>query len=60
MTLIDTADTYGPDVAEEMIREALHPYADGVVIATKAGLLRTGPGEWLRSGAPSTCARNAR
>ncbi|HZU78824.1 MAG TPA: aldo/keto reductase [Acidimicrobiales bacterium] len=42
---IDTADSYGPYVSEELIREALHPY-DGVVIATKAGLVRTGPGQW--------------
>ena len=41
---IDTADSYGPYFAEEIIREALHPY-DGLVIATKAGLLRTGPDE---------------
>jgi pyridoxine 4-dehydrogenase len=42
---IDTADSYGPFVSEELIREALHPYR-GVTIATKAGLLRTGPSEW--------------
>jgi pyridoxine 4-dehydrogenase len=50
--LIDTADSYGPYVAENLIREALHPYPDGLVIATKAGLERTGPGEWLRNGRP--------
>lgn len=44
--LIDTADSYGPYVAEDLIREALHPYPEHLVIATKAGLLRTGPGEW--------------
>ena len=44
---VDTADSYGPYVSEELIREALHPY-DGVTIATKAGLLRTGPREWHR------------
>jgi pyridoxine 4-dehydrogenase len=44
--LIDTADSYGPDVSEELIAEALHPYPDGVVIATKGGLLRPGPGVW--------------
>jgi pyridoxine 4-dehydrogenase len=44
--LIDTADSYGPHVSEELIAEALHPYPDGLVIATKAGLRRTGPGEW--------------
>lgn len=49
--LIDTADSYGPEVNEELIREALHPY-DGVTIATKAGFLRTGPGEWQAYGRP--------
>jgi aryl-alcohol dehydrogenase-like predicted oxidoreductase len=49
--LFDTADSYGPDVAEELLREALHPY-DGLTIATKAGLLRTGPGEWHAYGRP--------
>ncbi|WP_343599465.1 aldo/keto reductase [Mycobacterium sp.] len=49
---IDTADSYGPYVSEEIIREALHPY-DGVVIATKAGLLRTGPDVWIPLGNPS-------
>ncbi|GAC1575153.1 MAG: aldo/keto reductase [Candidatus Dormibacteria bacterium] len=52
VTLIDTADSYGPYVAEEIIREALHPYAGELVIATKAGLLRTGPGEWHPLGRP--------
>ena len=47
----DTADSYGPYVAEEMLFEALHPY-DGLVIATKAGLLRTGPGRWHPLGRP--------
>jgi pyridoxine 4-dehydrogenase len=50
--LIDTADSYGPYVAENLIREALHPYPDGLTIATKAGLERTGPGEWPRNGRP--------
>jgi len=44
--LIDTADSYGPEVSENLIAEALHPYPDGLVIATKGGLRRTGPGEW--------------
>jgi aryl-alcohol dehydrogenase-like predicted oxidoreductase len=52
INLIDTADSYGPYVAENLIREALHPYPDGLVIATKAGLERTGPGEWPRNGDP--------
>jgi aryl-alcohol dehydrogenase-like predicted oxidoreductase len=46
VNLIDTADSYGPYVSEEIIREALHPYP-GLVIATKAGLLRTGPDKWV-------------
>ncbi len=49
--LIDTADSYGPFVSEELIREALYPY-DRVTVATKAGLLRTGPGEWHPCGRP--------
>ncbi|HET9104176.1 MAG TPA: aldo/keto reductase [Solirubrobacteraceae bacterium] len=52
VTLIDTADSYGPYVAEELIREALHPYPDDLVIATKAGLLRTGPRQWHPLGRP--------
>jgi len=50
--LIDTADSYGPDISEELIHEALHPYPEGLVIATKAGLVRTGPGEWWPLGRP--------
>ena len=46
INFIDTADSYGPHVAEELIAEALHPYPVGVVIATKGGLLRTGPNQW--------------
>lgn len=53
VTFIDTADSYGPYVAEDLIREALHPYADDLVIATKAGLLRTGPDAWVPLGNPS-------
>ena len=51
-TLIDTADSYGPNVSEELIAEALHPYPDDLVIATKGGLLRTGPGQWPTDGRP--------
>ena len=51
--LIDTADAYGPNIADELIREALHPYPDNLVIATKAGFLRTGPGEWVECGRPA-------
>ena len=50
--LIDTADSYGPYVSEEIIREALHPYPDDVLIATKAGLTRTGPDVWPPLGRP--------
>lgn len=52
VNLIDTADSYGPYVSEELIAEALHPYPGGLVIATKGGLTRTGPGEWPRDGRP--------
>ena len=52
INLIDTADSYGPEVSENLIAEALSPYPDGLVIATKGGLLRTGPGQWPRDGRP--------
>ncbi|MEU0933800.1 aldo/keto reductase [Embleya sp. NPDC005971] len=52
VNLIDTADSYGPFVNEQLIREALHPYAEDVVIATKGGFARTGPGEWRALGRP--------
>jgi pyridoxine 4-dehydrogenase len=52
VNLIDTADSYGPEVSENLIAEALHPYPDDVVIATKGGLTRTGPGEWPPDGRP--------
>ncbi|MEU1603249.1 aldo/keto reductase [Micromonospora matsumotoense] len=52
VTFIDTADSYGPFVSELLIREALHPYADDLVIATKAGLTRSGPGDWRPVGRP--------
>ena len=47
VNLIDTAESYGPYVSEELIAEALHPYREGVVIATKCGFDRTGPGQWV-------------
>lgn len=50
---IDTADSYGPFVSERLIREALHPYPEGLVIATKAGLTREGPGKWTPVGRPA-------
>jgi len=49
---IDTADSYGPHVSEEIIAEALHPYPEGLVIATKAGLQRPGPDRWVPDGRP--------
>ena len=49
---IDTADAYGPDVNEELIAEALYPYPEGLVIATKGGLTRSGPNEWHPNGRP--------
>ena len=52
INLIDTADSYGPHVSEKLIREALHPYPKGLVIATKAGLTRPGPGMWVPLGRP--------
>src|ERR1700748_1658746 len=52
VNFIDTADSYGPDVSERLIGEALAPYAKGVVIATKAGLTRQGPNKWLPVGRP--------
>ncbi|WP_448638198.1 aldo/keto reductase [Geodermatophilus sp. URMC 63] len=51
--LIDTADSYGPLVSEQLIAEALHPYPEGLVIATKAGLTRQGPGIWTPVGRPA-------
>ena len=59
VNLIDTADSYGPYVAEELIAEALHPYPDGLVIATKAGLTRTGPGVWPPVGRPEYLRQEA-
>ena len=52
VNFIDTADSYGPDVSEELIAEALHPYPDDLVIATKGGLVRPGPGRWDADGRP--------
>ena len=55
---IDTADSYGPDVSEKLIREALHPYGK-VVVATKAGLVRRGPNIWIPNGDPDYLIENA-
>ena len=53
VTFIDTADSYGPEVSERLIAEALAPYPDELVIATKAGLCRTGPDAWVPNGRPA-------
>jgi pyridoxine 4-dehydrogenase len=58
VNFVDTADSYGPDVAEELIREALHPYGD-MLIATKAGLARTGPDRWTPLGRPEYLIQQA-
>ncbi|MDT9690186.1 aldo/keto reductase [Streptomyces sp. P9(2023)] len=52
VTLVDTADNYGPELAEELVAEALHPYRDGLVIATKGGVVRTGDNAWHIDGRP--------
>jgi pyridoxine 4-dehydrogenase len=52
VNFIDTADSYGPDVSENLIAEALYPYPDDLVIATKGGLIRPGPGDWSNDGRP--------
>ncbi len=52
VNLIDTADAYGPETSELLIAEALHPYSEGLVIATKGGLTRPGPGQWVPNGRP--------
>jgi aryl-alcohol dehydrogenase-like predicted oxidoreductase len=57
--LIDTADSYGPYVSEEILREALYPYPEQLLIATKAGLVRTGPQEWHAVGRPEYLRQEA-
>jgi len=59
VTFIDTADSYGPAIAEGLIHEALHPYPDELVIATKAGLTRSGPGDWRPVGRPEYLRQQA-
>lgn len=59
VNFIDTADSYGPYVSEEIIREALHPYPADLVIATKAGFVRTGPGAWVPVGRPEYLRQEA-
>lgn len=58
INFIDTADSYGPHVSEQLIREALYPY-DGILIATKAGLRRPSPGQWERDGRPEYLRQQA-
>jgi len=60
VNFIDTADSYGPGTSERLIAEALHPYPQGLVIATKGGLIRPGPDRWDRDGRRSICVPRAR
>ncbi len=53
VNLLDTADSYGPGVSESLIAEALYPYPKGLVIATKGGLVRPGPDQWIPDGRPA-------
>ncbi|MFF1767923.1 aldo/keto reductase [Streptomyces sp. NPDC058249] len=59
VNFFDTADSYGPEVAENLLREALHPYGDDIVIATKAGLTRQGPDLWTPVGRPAYLRQQA-
>jgi len=59
INFIDTADSYGPDISEELIREALHPY-NGLLIATKGGLTRPGPDHWVPNGRPDYLINQAK
>jgi aryl-alcohol dehydrogenase-like predicted oxidoreductase len=59
VNFIDTADSYGPDVSEEIIAEALHPYPDGLKIGTKAGFTRPGPHRWVMDGRPERLRERA-
>ncbi|WP_425604933.1 aldo/keto reductase [Actinomycetospora termitidis] len=59
VTFFDTADSYGPVIAEPLLREALHPYSDDIVIATKAGLTRSGPHDWRPVGRPEYLRQQA-
>lgn len=58
VNFIDTADSYGPDISEELIREALHPYGE-ILVATKGGLARTGPDQWIPLGRPEYLVQQA-
>ncbi|TCK74342.1 aldo/keto reductase [Acidipila rosea] len=57
VNIIDTADSYGPNVSEELISEALYPYPSGVVVATKGGWERPGPGQWTHNASPTHLAK---
>ena len=57
VNLIDTADSYGPEVSENLIAEALRPYPENLVIATKGGFERPGPGQWMPNGRPDRLRR---
>ena len=59
VNFIDTADSYGPNVSEELIREALHPYGAEMLVATKAGFARTGPNQWTPHGRPEYLIQQA-
>jgi pyridoxine 4-dehydrogenase len=59
VNFIDTADSYGPFVADLLIKKALHPYKDGLIIATKAGLTRSGPNDWRPVGRPEYLRQQA-
>jgi len=52
VNLIDTADAYGPEISELLIAQGLYPYLEGLIIATKGGLIRPGPGQWVPDGRP--------
>jgi pyridoxine 4-dehydrogenase len=60
VNFIDTADSYGPDVSENLFREALHPYPADMLIATKAGLTRSGPNVWIPKGQPDYLIEQAK
>ena len=60
VTFIDTADSYGPEVSEKLIAETLYPYPENLVIATKGGLTRPGPGQWCRCRTATTWSTGPR
>ena len=60
VNFIDTADSYGPEISESLLAEALHPYPDDLVIGTKAGLERPGPNRWTPNGRPEYLPRRVR